>query len=86
MTRFGSSICTGEYRMNKYQVQGTFRNLAGKVQEEVGRLLGSEEQQRKGMDMQASAKAERRLGDIQHCIREADALAKTVADHPRRGM
>lgn len=35
--------------MNKNQVKGVVKDTAGKVQEEAGKLLGSKEQQVKGL-------------------------------------
>ena len=34
--------------MNKDQVKGTVKDIAGKMQEEVGKLVGNKEQQVKG--------------------------------------
>lgn len=38
--------------MNKYQVEGEVKDLAGKVQERVGKLIGSKELQAKGLQKQ----------------------------------
>ena len=37
--------------MNKDQVKGVANDVAGKVQEEAGKLIGSKEQQIKGLDL-----------------------------------
>ena len=47
--------------MNKDQVKGTAKDIAGKVQEEVGKLVGSKEQQIKGMGKQISGKTEKTM-------------------------
>ena len=46
--------------MNKDQVNGTFKDLAGKVQEEAGKLVGSKEQQAKGLLQQVEGSAEKK--------------------------
>ena len=39
--------------MNKNQVEGTVKDIAGKAQEQAGKLVGSKEQQAKGLLKQA---------------------------------
>ena len=50
--------------MNKDQVKGTFKDIAGKTQEQAGKLVGNKEQQAKGLLKQAEGKAEKRFGDV----------------------
>jgi uncharacterized protein YjbJ (UPF0337 family) len=57
--------------MNKNQVKGAVKNVAGKVQEEAGKLVGSKEQQAKGINKQISGKAERVYGDVKEAIKHA---------------
>jgi uncharacterized protein YjbJ (UPF0337 family) len=42
--------------MNKDQVKGVAKDVAGNVQEKTGKLVGSKEQQTKGLDKQMSGK------------------------------
>ena len=49
--------------MNKNQVKGVAKDIAGKVQEEAGKLVGNKEQQVKGLGKQISGKAEKIYGD-----------------------
>ena len=49
--------------MNKDQVKGTAKDIAGKIQEEAGRAVGSKEQEAKGLDKQVSGKAQKKYGD-----------------------
>jgi uncharacterized protein YjbJ (UPF0337 family) len=58
--------------MNKDQVKGMVKDLAGKVQEEVGKLVGSKEQQAKGLDKQISGKVEKTYGDAKEIIKDAN--------------
>lgn len=58
--------------MNKNQVKGIVKDIAGKVQEEVGKLVGSKEQQAKGLGKQISGKAEKTYGDAKEVIKDAN--------------
>ena len=49
--------------MNKNQVKGAVKDIAGKVQEEIGKLADSNKQQAKGLSKQLSGKAEKAYGD-----------------------
>ena len=49
--------------MNKDQVKGAGKVLAGKVQEEAGKLVGSKEQQIKGKSKQVIGNIEQKYGD-----------------------
>lgn len=57
--------------MNKNQVKGVAKDIAGKIQEEVGELVGSKEQQAKGLMKQVKGKAEKKLGDAEEIIKDA---------------
>jgi uncharacterized protein YjbJ (UPF0337 family) len=64
--------------MNKNQAQGFAKNIAGKVQEEAGKLVGNKEQEAKGLQKQVSGKAEKHLGDI----KDAREAVKDAASKP----
>jgi len=55
--------------MNKDQVKGVAKNIAGKVQEDAGKFVGSKEQQIKGLSKQISGKAEESFGDAKEVIK-----------------
>jgi uncharacterized protein YjbJ (UPF0337 family) len=57
--------------MNKNQLKGAAKDVAGKVQEEVGKLVGSNEQQAKGLSKQISGKAEKAYGDAKQVVKNA---------------
>ncbi len=57
--------------MNKDQVNGTIKDLAGKVQEEAGKLVGNKEQQAKGLLKQVEGAAEKSLGDAKEVVKDA---------------
>jgi uncharacterized protein YjbJ (UPF0337 family) len=65
-------IWNKEIEMNKDQVKGAAKDIAGKVQEEVGKLVGSKEQQAKGLGRQISGKAEKAYGDVKEVIKDAN--------------
>lgn len=57
--------------MNKNQVKGAVKDLAGKVQEETGILVGNKEQQVKGLGKQIAGKAEKAYGDVKEAVEDA---------------
>lgn len=57
--------------MNKNQVKGVAKDIAGKIQEGVGKLTGSKEQQVKGLVKQAKGKTEKAVGDVKEVIKDA---------------
>jgi uncharacterized protein YjbJ (UPF0337 family) len=57
--------------MNKNQVEGVLKEVTGKVQEELGKLGGSKEQQVKGIGKQISGKAEKIYGDAKEVVKNS---------------
>ena len=57
--------------MNRKQIRGTVRGLAGKVEEQVGKLLGNWGLRRSGVAKKISGKAERLAGDATELIKHA---------------
>jgi uncharacterized protein YjbJ (UPF0337 family) len=62
--------------MNKNQVNGTVKDLVGKVQEGAGKLVGNKEQEAKGIHKQVTGKAEKRLGDAKEVVEDAKDSVK----------
>jgi uncharacterized protein YjbJ (UPF0337 family) len=58
--------------MNKNQVKGALKDVAGKVQKEVGKLFGSKEQQDKGLGKQISGNAEKSYGDAKEIVKDSN--------------
>ena len=56
--------------MNKDQVKGTVKDVAGKVQSKTGEMKGSTEQQIKGMAKQAEGKTQKKLGDAKEIVKD----------------
>jgi len=50
--------------MNKDQVKGKAKNIAGKIQEKAGKLVGSKKQQVKGLSKQIAGKVQKGFGDV----------------------
>jgi uncharacterized protein YjbJ (UPF0337 family) len=58
--------------MNKDQVKGTAKDVAGKVQRKVGEVTGSTSQQIKGGAKQMEGKLQKGAGDAQQAAENAD--------------
>ena len=56
--------------MNKNQVKGTLKDIAGKVQEEAGKATGSKNQQIKGLSKQISGKVQKSAGDVEQAVKD----------------
>jgi uncharacterized protein YjbJ (UPF0337 family) len=57
--------------MNKDQVKGKAKDIGGKVQEEVGKVVGSNKQQAEGLANQAEGKLQEKAGDAKEVIRDS---------------
>ena len=57
--------------MNKDQVQGTLKTVAGKVQEKTGQVIGNHEQQAKGLAKQVDGKTQTVVGDLKEAVKDA---------------
>ena len=56
--------------MNKDQVKGVTKEIAGKVQQSAGKLFGSKEQQAKGLQKQVEGKAVKAVGDTKEVVKD----------------
>ena len=57
--------------MNKDQVKGKAKHVAGKIQEKAGRLVGSKKQEAKGLAKQVTGKARETAGDFQEIAKKS---------------
>ena len=57
--------------MNKEQVKGTAKDIAGKAQQKVGEAIGSKEQQAKGVSKQVEGKTEKAYGDVKESVKDS---------------
>ena len=62
--------------MNKDQVKGTVKDVAGKIQEKAGELTGSDKQQIKGLKNQAEGKIQKGVGDVKEAFDDANKSTK----------
>ncbi len=56
--------------MNKDQVQGTAKQVAGKVQQKTGELIDSKEQQIKGAAKQIDGSLQKGVGDVKETLKD----------------
>ena len=57
--------------MNKDQVKGKAKEIAGKAQQKTGEIIDSDEQQAKGLAKQVEGKAQKSLGDAKEFVKDA---------------
>lgn len=57
--------------MNKDQVKGTAKDIAGKIQEGAGELTGDKEQEAKGLAKQVEGKTQKKVGDAKEAVKDA---------------
>jgi len=63
--------------MNKNQIEGSLKDVAGKVQKTVGEATGNTKQQVKGVAKQIEGKVQKGLGDVEQAV---DDSAKRSRD------
>ncbi len=56
--------------MNKDQVKGAVKEAAGKVQAEVGKLVGNTDQHVKGHILETKGKTQRVVGDAKQLVKD----------------
>ena len=57
--------------MNRNHVKGSMKEVAGKVQQKVGKATGSASQQIKGLGKQVAGKTQKAFGDAQDDARRS---------------
>ena len=56
--------------MNKDQVKGAAKDAAGKLQQKAGEVVGSVNQQAKGLEKQVEGKAQKNYGDAKEAAKD----------------
>jgi uncharacterized protein YjbJ (UPF0337 family) len=56
--------------MNRDQVKGAVKEVAGKVQSKTGEVIGSREQQAKGMAKQVEGKTQKKVGNAKEVLKD----------------
>ena len=69
--------------MNSDQIKGKAKDIGGKIQEEVGKAVGSSEQQAKGLSNQAEGKVQEKYGDLKDSVNK-DSTTKDSIDRGNR--
>ena len=62
--------------VNKDQVKGALKDIGGKIQEQAGKLLGSKEQQAKGLTRQVEGKVQKGVGDLKEAVSDLTDTVK----------
>lgn len=62
--------------VNKDQIKGTAKEAVGKVEEQVGKLTGSNEQQAKGLKLQVEGKVQKGVGDLKEVVSDLKDAAR----------
>jgi len=57
--------------MNKDQAKGAAKGMGGKMQEGLGKLVGNEDQQVKGINKQITGKAQETVGDLKEMVKNS---------------
>lgn len=57
--------------MNKDQVKGVAKDVAGKIQEKAGKVTGSDSQQAKGLAKQVAGKVQKGFGDAKETVKNS---------------
>jgi uncharacterized protein YjbJ (UPF0337 family) len=57
--------------MNKNQVEGAAKNVAGKVQQKIGEVIGNPSQQVKGVAKQIEGTVQKGVGDVEHAVKDS---------------
>ena len=56
--------------MNKDQVKGAVKDVAGKTQEAFGEAIGNPEQEAKGEARQVEGKVQKKVGDVKEGVKD----------------
>jgi uncharacterized protein YjbJ (UPF0337 family) len=70
--------------MNRDQVKGTAKDVAGKVQRKFGEVTGSESQQIKGGAKQVEGKIQKGVGNVEQDLDRADKQNRDVQERKTR--
>jgi uncharacterized protein YjbJ (UPF0337 family) len=57
--------------MNKDQAKGGMKTMAGKTQQQAGKLTGNKEQEAKGIGKQVAGKVQQAAGDVKQAVGKA---------------
>jgi len=58
--------------MNKDQIKGEAKDIAGKAREKIGSMTDNRSEQAKGVANQAEGKVQKGVGDLKDAVRDKD--------------
>jgi uncharacterized protein YjbJ (UPF0337 family) len=70
--------------MNRDQVKGTAKDIAGKIQRKFGEATGNESQQIKGGAKQVEGKIQKGIGNVEDALDKADKQSRDAQDRKTR--
>jgi len=70
--------------MNRDQVKGTAKDVAGKIQRKFGEVTGNENQQIKGGAKQVEGKIQKGVGNVEQGLDRADQQNRDVQERKTR--
>lgn len=56
--------------MNKDQIKGKVKEIAGETQEQIGKVTGSTEQQARGHAREQEGKLQKKVGDVKEGVKD----------------
>jgi uncharacterized protein YjbJ (UPF0337 family) len=62
--------------MNKNQIEGSVKDVAGKVQQKVGEATGNTNQQVKGVAKQIEGKVQKAVGDVKQAVDDSNKKSR----------
>jgi len=62
--------------MNRNQMKGAAKNVAGKVQQKLGELTGNKTQQAKGIAKQVQGNVQRGAGNVEEALDKANRKSR----------
>ena len=69
--------------MDKQQIKGAAKEVAGKVQKKTGQAIDDRSMQAKGMAKEVAGKAQKKVGDAKDALRDADRREHRADDDLR---
>jgi len=76
MVRYAHEPRSRGYSMNRNQMKGAAKNVAGKVQHTLGELTGNKTQQAKGIAKQVQGNVQRGAGNVEEALDKANRKSR----------
>ena len=64
--------------MNRDQIKGSVKDVAGKAQRKLGEAIGSTDQQVKGAATQVEGKVQKAVGDAKEVLKDARTTTRKI--------